>query len=739
MDHSSAPTLSLRERKRGHRYYYAYSLFNAISYGLLAEGLVVLILLRLGGSEAWVGGTSALLYLTMPIMLLGYKTIPRLGVTGTAGAFWAGRSLSAGLMILAPWASGYWGNTIGLWFVFFGSFGFMAGRAGGMVAFTGIVSELSTSRTRGDLISNSFKINQSGQFVVTGLIALILGASAPLFAYQGFFAVGVVAGLLAAVSLFRIPESGVFKTTSSFRPRDELRWVFAERGRRWFFAMMISIPMIQGITRTFMILVAKQGYGLSDQIVVLFVLAGMTGGIAASYTYSMFLDQLGSRPLMVITGFLDIAGVVLIIMLPQALSFPLLALIFFLGGYTHIAFQASIQHYFISITTTQRQLPQGILAQGFGGLAGGAALVLGGLALEQVRQQVGADSMDPLLHFRWFYGGVMVLLFMRTVIFIKLPPLQSQGIRDSLNALFSPWDWRAIHAVKRAISIQSEDVEEAALKALMRTGSGIYREELTRYLESPSIVIRQRAMDGLSIVRPNEALVAALMKDLQVNQYTTAHQSAYWLGRWQIEKASPLLMEALDSPDFMLQGKAMHALVEMEDRDAMPLIEARFAASDNPYVLIEGARGLSLWGNHRHYAILLQKYHLDIPPQAKDELSLSVTRLLGLYDAFYRDLAMLHREPEQLYREWEDRYAKRDAHGLVSAFSSGEPRRTKLLATLEHSQNELTPWFVETTRDFLEKRPEKVWPVMAFMMTFLLLNPEGKHRPAQEPEAEVEG
>ena len=67
--------------------------------------------------------------------------------------------------------------------------------------------------------------------------------------------------------------------------------------------------------------------------------------------------------------------------------------------------------------------------------------------------------------------------------------------------------------------------------------------------------------------------------------------------------------------------------------------------SENPYVLIEGARAISLWGDPIHYSMLLQKYLLDIPPQAKDELSLSVARLLGLYDAFYSDLGMLHRQP----------------------------------------------------------------------------------------------
>ena len=94
---------------------------------------------------------------------------------------------------------------------------------------------------------------------------------------------------------------------------------------------------------------AKQGYGLSDQSVVLYVLVATVGGIVASYTYSLFLDQLGSRPLLVITSFLDIAGVALVIFLPKTYMPVLIGALFFINGYVQIAFNAAMQHYFISI------------------------------------------------------------------------------------------------------------------------------------------------------------------------------------------------------------------------------------------------------------------------------------------------------------------------------------------------------------------------------------------------------
>lgn len=727
MDDVKAPDLSLtlKQRAIGKRFYYLYAFFNSFSWAALAEGVVILLLLRLGATETWVGIVTSLQYVTLPAMVLGYTLVSRLGVTGTAGLFWGIRSCSAALMIVAPWTL-RWGADLPLWFMFFGSLGFMLGRAAGLISFTGIITELTTGRDRGELISNSSRISQFGSIIMTVGMALFLGAAAPLYRYQVLLAFGMICGLIAAGALFKVPESGIFRKKTPLRLWEELKWSLATRGRKWFMAMMLVIPITQGVTYAFVILIAKQGYGLSDQSVVLFVLVATLGGIVASYTYGLFLDQLGSRPLLVITSFLDIAGVALVILLPKTFMASLIGALFFVNGYVHIALNAAMQHYFISITTHAHQLAHGIITRALGGLAGGLTLALGGWILERLKLDA-ALQLDPLQHFRWFYGGLLLLLILRTVVFFKLPRLKSQGIRDALSALFSPWDWRAIHAVKRAISVQSEDEESKALAALMYTDSRIYQADLEHYLNSPSIFIRQRAMDALQRAKPTRTLIKALQRDLEVNQFTTAHQAAYWLGHWKVTETVPLLTRAIDSEDFLLSGAAIHALVKMDERSPLALIEKKFSESDNPYVLIEAARAISLWGNPRHYNLLLQKYLLNIPPQAKDELSLSVARLLGLYDEFYFDLGMLHRNPAQLIREWQERFGGRDKEDLTAAVRRGDTPQRLLLESLQRQQMRYQQWFYESTANLLAKLPETIPKEEAFLVAFLLLSPTGYH------------
>ncbi|MEX1326941.1 MAG: hypothetical protein AB1Z29_09085 [Desulfobacterales bacterium] len=718
-------SLTLKQRAIGKHRYYLFAFFNSISWASLAEGVVILLLLRLGATETWVGIVASLQYVTLPAMVLGYATVSRLGVTGTAGFFWGIRSCSAAFMIIAPWTQRFAGN-MPLWFMLFGSLGFMIGRAAGLVAFTGIITELTTERDRGELISNSSKISQFGTILMTIVMALFLGAAAPLHRYQILLTVGMACGLTAAAALWKVPEAGIFRKKAPFKLWAELKWSLSTRGRKWFMAMMLGLPVTQGLTYAFGILVAKQGYGLADQNVMLFVLVATVGGIVASYTYGLFLDQLGSRPLLVITSFLDIGGVALVIFLPKTFMIVLIGILFFINGYVNIAFNAAMQHYFISISAHAHQLAHGIITRALGGIAGGLALILGGWTLERVKLVLDIDT-DPLSHFRWFYAGLLLLLIIRTVVFFKLPSLKSQGIRDALSALFSPWDWRAIHAVKRAITVQSENEESIAISTLMHSDSRIYQADLEHYLNSPSIFIRQRAMQALQRAKPTKTLISTLERDLQVNQFTTAHQAAYWLGHWEIVEAVPLLCKAIDSQDFLLSGAAIHALVRLDERSTLPLIEKKFIESENPYVLIEGARAISFWGDPIHYSMLLQKYLLDIPPQAKDELSLSVARLLGLYDTFYSDLGMLHRQPSQLIREWQERFASRDEAGLILSICRSDPQRSLLETSLKYQQKRFQRWFYDDTIKFLVKLPDNVHQEVAFLMAFILLTADGFH------------
>jgi len=548
-----------------------------------------------------------------------------------------------------------------------------------------------------------------------------------MFLYQIFFGVGLATGLFSAFALWRIPESGAFRRLKRFSFREQLSWLLETKGRRWFLAMMVAIPVTQGVTRLFLILFVKQGYGLSDGETVLFVLIGMVGGLGASYAYGFFMDKLGSRPLLFLIGLLDALGIGLVVVLPEQLSYVWLATIFVFNGMAHVAFQASTQHYFISITNAENQLSQGILTQTIGGLSGGGAMLIAGVLLSKI-QSLPVLQDSSLLPFQWFFAGMFVLALFRQWIFFKLPLLRSQGIRDSLNVLFSPWDWRAIHAVKRAVGQASEDEETRALDTILRSGEkGPYQDDLAGFLQSPSWMVRERAMEALGHVRPTTELVDLLLKDLKENQFTTAHWSAKWLGRWGSKRAVPLLREAIEGPDILLRAKAIHALVEMGDREALPLIRHRFGLSPNPAVIIECARAISLWGGTEGFGEVLTKLAEPMPPQARDELYLSLARIAGCYDRYYHDLVLFRRDRDSFQVETKENLKNQPGSPFAQMFFDRKLSPAKLATWITDHQAQFEPWFVEASLAFLTITTDEIEEPAGLLFLVLLLANQGNH------------
>lgn len=749
--------ISARQRQKGRRSYLWFNFANSISYNLLAETVIVLFVLQLGGNTTWAGAVSAVIYLALPAMWLGQLVAPHLGLAKTAAGFWVLRCMFALFMVCAPWIA-VWGQNWALWSVLLGVIGFVVARAAGMVCFPGLVNEISTVRDRGDLIAGAFRLNQLNGMWVTVCLALFLGPLAQLWRYQVFLSIGIVCGLVAAGHLSRIPESGRVRQRRPFHLFQELGWIWSDVGRRWFFLMSSTIPPTRALSRLLPLLLAKQAYGLPDQQVLLLVLCSTLGGILASYTYSVFLDQLGSRPMLVLTGFVDLFSAGMVLAMPSIVGasmlgssmvdssivgssitgvstltwgalLSLLGFWFLLNGYTFTAFDAAMQHYFISIVEPERQLNQGIVTQSAGGLFAGIGLWVASWALEWLPQQFPPALLlaKPLLPFRWLYAGLMLFIALRMVALYRLPALSSQNVRDALNAIFSPWDWRAVHAVKRALQRQNEEEELRAIETMRPPLTPIFRRDLHQYLASPSFFVRRRALNTLISTRPEGAVIPLLLQDMRENTFATAHFSAQLLGEWRVHAAKEELAAHLHSEDLLLRSHCIGALVNLNAREHFGQVQDVFAQSTHPRVLIEGGRAISLWGNPQHYPLLLAKYHLNIPPQTKDELSLSVTRLLHVHESFYRGLSLLRGEGDALWAEWEEDFGARDRQGLCAALQDGAPRRSLLEQSLHLREAEFQPWFVRETAAFLSLRPEHVWAEMAFMMTFLLIGPPGLH------------
>jgi hypothetical protein len=88
---------------------------------------------------------------------------------------------------------------------------------------------------------------------------------------------------------------------------------------------------------------------------------------------------------------------------------------------------------------------------------------------------------------------------------------------------------------------------------------------------------------------------------------------------------------------------------------------------------------------------------------------------------------MLHRQPSQLIREWQERFASRDEAGLILAIRRSDPQRSLLETSLKCQQKRFQRWFYDDTIKFLAKLTDNVHPEVAFLIAFLLLTADGFH------------
>jgi hypothetical protein len=88
---------------------------------------------------------------------------------------------------------------------------------------------------------------------------------------------------------------------------------------------------------------------------------------------------------------------------------------------------------------------------------------------------------------------------------------------------------------------------------------------------------------------------------------------------------------------------------------------------------------------------------------------------------------MLHRQPSQLIREWQERFASRDEAGLILSICRSDPQRSLLETSLKYQQKRFQRWFYDDTIKFLVKLPDNVHQEVAFLMAFILLTADGFH------------
>ena len=628
--------LSTSELEKARRRYYIHNTLNAISFRLLAGGIITLYAIRLGAGNTFVGMLSSIMYLSMAFLLGGRPLAARIGVVRNQVIFWTARYI---LMIpaVASTLPGIRSNQVlALTLLAIGVFGFHTSKGIALAGQRVILGMIAGEKDRGVVLSRIQTLNTIFSTTAWLLLGLAMGEDAPFGVYTVTFTLGIIFGVGSALALKGLPEPQDAALASKVKILSSLRDGWKNEGFRKLISLTFVKNFLLAMTGSFLIVQFKRVLEHTDSGVVYITLIGGMGVIVMAALAGLLMDKVGARPL-----FFAFTILTALSLFPITLTTPQVGTwiawlvpcgVFFLYNMGAMGMENCAQDYFFATARPEERLNLGIFIFIASGLSGAAGAILGGLILDGL---IGALALPADTVFRVYFAA-MQLLFLGTAYLVsRLPNFGAYSIMNTVSILFSPRNLRAFRLLRRLDQSKTADEEQQAIRALAGKPSAVSVEELLRKLKSPSFAVRNETLATLRGHPPADPLKQALIDEVRDHHYTTAWVAAEILGNQIITESVEVLREAIRTEDFMLCGKAMVSLAKLEDTESIPAIVSIFKHSENPRTVIHACRAFSLFGDPALISPLLERLEPRIAPFVRDEIILAVSELSGMGDWFF--------------------------------------------------------------------------------------------------------
>lgn len=629
-------TVAQAETKAAQRTYFVYLFFNVISFNFIGLNIIILYSLRLGADSFLVGLLSSFYQVTFLFTPIGRRIVPRVGAVRTFAAFWLIRYVIMIPVILTVLPALRENQLLVYGILIVAVLGFNVAKGIGFAAHRPIVGELSSDRDRGAFLSSNQLIVHT-MSIATGIaMAMLLGKGSSLSMYAVFLGTGTLAGFLASYFFSRLPEPEQAGKGFAAPLGDSLRVAVREPAFRRLSIYSFGSFFLISMAFSFLIVYFKRLYGHTDSSIVLFTVSGGVGAVAMALFSGLLLDRIGSKPLYFLFQAIITASLLPVFIAPQIDSqvlrflFPVLVYFFFQMG--HFGIMNSTDTYFFSVTEPEQRLNLGIVFNLTRGVSGFLGSLLGGSILTVLERAFSATAPPT---FRLYFGMVVAVGLLLCVLVLRLPDAGSYPVPDALGIMFSPRDLKALRLLRHLHASSTEDEERQAVKALAETGSAVPVRDFIEKLRSPTLFVRMQALQALEPHGDDPRLTRLLIDEVETRQFTTAHMAAAMLGDRGSRESIPALRRAMRSSDYMLAGKAMVALAELGDRASASPIQGVVTTTENPRLLIYGAKALATMGAREALPVILRRLEDASYPFLRDELLLVCGELLGMGDWFY--------------------------------------------------------------------------------------------------------
>jgi MFS family permease len=633
--------LSLSQKKRSQRFYLMFTSMNGVSATCLVENILILFALEMGCPDYFVAALASIFYFGNLFMLVGKKMIGRFGAAKTITLCWAIRNSFALLSVFSPFFLKAIGPWAGYTALAIGTTGFFCFRSAGIVGMQPLIGEITSDKNRGKFTSLNFRFFNIATFSTMIVLALIMRYSKSLETFQVILGFGAFFGFLSTLAIYQVKEGEVPKQSALLPIKESIinawndskirKLLFANCAT--FSALMLVVPISM--------LALKEGYDISDQRALLFALLQLSGGITISVLCGILSEETGPRPLAI----LNFAGLLIIALLwllaPYEFFWYYVLWIFLLAGICGMGVPIALGHYFLLVVKEKDRVGAGLFIALVTGACAGLSGLLVSAGLIKVLRYQGFSGLDL---YKVYFGVVLVLLAIFLFFVSRLERLRDWEVGKVLGLAFTPRDIRTLLLLNGLEGVMGPRKEIEAINKLEVTGSGLSEKSILSSIDSPKLLLRNKAFQALRHIPFGDAAEKALLNELEYGEFSLAYLAAQILGERGVKAAVPLLKKRLESEDVYLQGKCMVALVQLHEKSSYARIEEIFAESSNPRIIIHGAVALAEIGDPEALSVLLKK-SLDssIPKKVRYEILTCIAEIGEIGDGYYKFL--------KLYRE----------------------------------------------------------------------------------------
>ncbi|RYE10737.1 MAG: MFS transporter [Hyphomicrobiales bacterium] len=285
------------------------------------------------------------------------------------------------------------------------------------------------------------------------------------------------------------------------------------------------------------------------------------------------------------------------------------------------------------------------LAYASDGIIGGGATFLAGFLLQFLDANTPTIMGVTIDSYEALFTLCAVVVATSALAFAALKEDGATGVRAFFANFGSGSAIRALLAIPRYGALTSEERRQELTYGFGGTRSALVKEELIAALSDPSFDVRHEAIQSLGRLPPGPAVIRALESMLTYDGLEELQYAALTsLGRLRAKESSGKIASFLDSPSALLRARAIRSLGEIRNETYLPRIRQMLRDDSEINCRLAAVSALGKYGDTPSVGDLVAIYaqlaaddtSASDEPRSKVVL-LALAKILGLEEGFSRE------------------------------------------------------------------------------------------------------